>query len=171
MPLAEKTRGCISQDERPMDILFSVLPFASVLRPAIGVSLLQAAIARLGLSAPVAYFNLDFAGQLGAPFYRKIAYSFDKNTLVGEWIFAEAAFPGQVPGEGEYQEKILAPHSAAELRALIPDVARARRLAGEAVARWAAAIEREQPRVVGFTTTYHQTCACLAVARRLKQAA
>src|SRR5262249_24504287 len=27
------------------------------------------------------------------------------------------------------------------------------------------------PRIVGFTTTFHQTCACLAVAQRLKQAA
>ena len=26
----------------------------------------------------------------------------------------------------------------------------------------------QRPRVVGFTTTFHQTCACLAVARRLK---
>jgi ribosomal peptide maturation radical SAM protein 1 len=26
-----------------------------------------------------------------------------------------------------------------------------------------------QPRLVGFTTTFHQTCACLAVARRLKE--
>ena len=32
-------------------------------------------------------------------------------------------------------------------------------------------IARLKPRVVGFTTTFHQTCACLAVARGLKQLA
>ena len=31
-----------------------------------------------------------------------------------------------------------------------------------------AGIMAQAPRIVGFTTTFHQTCACLAVARRLK---
>src|SRR5215467_1378464 len=52
-----------------MDVLFAVLPFADINRPAIGVSLLKAAIARRGFSSRVEYFNLDLAERLGYDLY------------------------------------------------------------------------------------------------------
>src|SRR6185295_17961984 len=47
------------------------------------------------------------------------------------------------------------------------DAARSARL--DFVERSAQRIAALRPKVVGFTTTFHQTCACLAIAKRLKQ--
>jgi ribosomal peptide maturation radical SAM protein 1 len=57
------------------------------------------------------------------------------------------------------------------MRRLIPEILEARRNRHEFIDGCVREIERDKPRVVGFTTTFHQTCACLAVAQRLKQAA
>ena len=44
-----------------MDILFVVMPFADVERPALGVSLLTAAARRRGYTCAVRYFGFDLA--------------------------------------------------------------------------------------------------------------
>jgi ribosomal peptide maturation radical SAM protein 1 len=57
------------------------------------------------------------------------------------------------------------------MQKMIPEILEARRHRHEFIDGCVREIERDNPRVVGFTTTFHQTCACLAVARRLKQSA
>ena len=48
-----------------MDVVFAVVPFADVARPAIGVSLLKAELRRRGFSACVQYLNIAFASVIG----------------------------------------------------------------------------------------------------------
>jgi ribosomal peptide maturation radical SAM protein 1 len=149
-----------------MDVLFAVLPFADVGRPAIGVSLLQAAAARLGFSARVYYGNFDFAEAVGLDLYGRLANAVP-DALLGEWFFADLLFGDQLPDEQAYESRVLARYP--EGRALFPDILKARRLRQAFLDRCAAEIGDAAPRVVGFTTTFHQTCACLAVAARLKR--
>ena len=86
--------------------------------------------------------------------------------MAGEWFFADLLFPGQIPPPHEFADDILRPVTPADILTGI-DGARAARAAfiESAVERLAAL----RPKVVGFTTTFHQTCACLAIAKRLKQ--
>jgi ribosomal peptide maturation radical SAM protein 1 len=149
-----------------MDVLFAVLPFLDIGRPAIGVSLLKAEIARYGFSSCVRYFNLDHAERIGIQAYSRIASS-SPGSLLGEWFFASVLFGDKIPHEQEYISKVLLPYP--ETKDFVPDLLKARQSAAAFVDKWAAEIRDVKPSLVGFTTTFHQTCACLAVAKRLKE--
>jgi ribosomal peptide maturation radical SAM protein 1 len=166
-------------DEFSVDILFAVLPFSDLGRPALGVSLLDAHLQRRGISSVIRYFNLNLAERIGTRLYGWFSQcTADQDLLsavapseylVGEWFFADIAFPGKIRAESEYISRFFEPDSG--MRKLIPEILEARRQRQDFIDDCVREIERLKPRVVGFTTTFHQTCACLAVARRLKQLA
>jgi len=162
-----------------VDILFAVLPFSDLGRPALGVSLLDAELQARGISSLVRYFNFDLAERIGTRLYgwfsqctpdqRLLSAVAPSEYLAGEWFFADVIFPGRIPDEGCYLSRFLDPDSG--MRALIPEIVEARRHRHSFIEHCVSEIERRRPRIVGFTTTFHQTCACLAVAQRLKQSA
>jgi ribosomal peptide maturation radical SAM protein 1 len=159
-----------------MDIVFCVLPFAAVQYPAIGVSLLHAQLKRLGISSTILYFNIDLAEWIEWELYEWIAQRTEQQvpglsappvSLIGEWFFADMVFGDQVPGEDAYLTNFLTADPASDK--FIPKLLQARRMRGNFVEHCLREIDHCSPRVVGFTTSFHQTCACLAVAQRLKQ--
>ena len=152
-----------------MDVVFAALPFADFRRPVIGVSLLQAALKTAGFESRVEHFNITFAELIGDATYQLLANSLSPSSLVGEWFFADLVFGDAIPDEEDYLTRILSAH--------LPDAAarysilEARKFRSNFVDACVARIERLRPRLVGFPTSFHQTCACLAVAQRLKKAA
>lgn len=155
-----------------MDVLFVVMPFADVERPSLGVSLLAAAARRRGYSCAVRYFGLDLAARIGLPLYSWIAQRGDQEglvdvcaaeSLVGERFFSDVAFPGQLPGVDAWMERFL-PGSP-----IAPALRDAMREAPSFVDACAAEIARLSPKIVAFTTTFHQTVGSLAVVRRLPE--
>ena len=150
----------------PVDVAFGVLPFADVDRPAIGVSLLKAGIDRLGFSSQIVYCNFDLADLIGVELFTRISESLPSETLVGEWFFADLLFGDRIPHEQDYIAKVLSRFAQAPL---IAQIVEARKCRQEFVNRSLARFRALAPRIVGFTTTFHQTCACLAVAQRLKE--
>src|ERR1044071_8243747 len=150
-----------------MDVLFAVMPFADANRPAIGVSLLKAGIERRGFSSSVEYFSLALAELIGYDLYEYIVNTLGSDSMAGEWFFADVVFDDKIPHEREYIAKMLSRYAADdEWRERVLEARKVRR---EFVQQCADRIRELRPRVVGFTTTFHQTCACLAVARRLKE--
>ena len=148
-----------------MDIVFVVMPFADVDRPAIGVSLLKAAALSAGFSATIQYCNLRLADLMGHQAYQRISSSYAPEILVGEWFFADHLFGDEIPPEDEYIEKILAPFAS---RDTVESLRQARKMRAQYLDDAVQRIAELAPRVVGFTTTFHQTCSSLAVARCLK---
>jgi ribosomal peptide maturation radical SAM protein 1 len=149
-----------------MDVVFAVLPFADVDRPAIGVSLLKAEADRLGFDTAIAYCNFDLAETIGIELYNHISESLPSESLVGEWFFADVLFGDRIPHEQEYVTKVLS-HFAQP--GLVTQILEARRQRDAFIARAVERVHALRPRIVGFTTTFHQTCACMAVAERLKR--
>jgi ribosomal peptide maturation radical SAM protein 1 len=141
------------------------MPFADVQRPAIGVSLLQAATKARGLSSTIEYCNIPFADTIGRDLYGTISHGTRPQHLVGEWVFADDVFGDEIPPAEEYMRRVLVPNVASNVADRIVS---ARVVRGEYLDRCVAQIMAHAPRVVGFTTTFHQTCASLAVAKRLK---
>ena len=162
-----------------MDILFAVLPFSDLGRPALGVSLLDAQLGRRGISSLIRYFNFDLAERIGTRLYGWFSQCTPDQDLLsavapseylaGEWFFADVVFAGRIPDEREYLSRFFEPHLG--MRELILEIREARRHRHAFIEKCVREIQRHNPRVVGFTTTFHQTCACLAVAQRLKQSA
>jgi ribosomal peptide maturation radical SAM protein 1 len=161
-----------------MDVVFAVVPFSDVRRPSIGVSTIQAGAKRAGFSVRIEYVGLQLAAWMGLDLFQWIVQLgdqllLDSNrpsiSLVGDWFFAEVLFPGQLPSEEEYLARFVAPDPRGRDR--IEALVEARRLYAARFVEYAAAeILRHRPRVVGFTSTFYQTCCCLAVAKLLKQA-
>jgi len=149
-----------------MDIVFAVLPFADVDRPAIGVSLLKAEIESLGFDSRILYLNIDFAEQIGVRLFTHISEGLPSESLVGEWFFADLVFGDRIPHPDEYAAKVLGRMAQPSL---IQEILAARPARAGYLARSLESIRALRPRIVGFTTTFHQTCACLALAERLKQ--
>jgi ribosomal peptide maturation radical SAM protein 1 len=156
-----------ARKEAVMDVVFAVMPFADVNRPAIGVSLLKAGIERAGFSSRIEYFNIAMAELMGYEVYEYIVNALSSDSMAGEWFFADVVFDKSIPHEREYITKHLSRYAQQE--EWRDKIVQARQHRQRFVEQCAARIKELGPRVVGFTTTFHQTCACLAVARRLKE--
>jgi ribosomal peptide maturation radical SAM protein 1 len=149
-----------------MDVVLVVMPFADPGRPAIGVSLLASAARRAGATVRLEYCNLRLAERIGLETYQRVANGFPPDALIGEWFFADELFGDEIPDVDRYMVDVLGRYGVAPEDALDLIAARAEREAF--VADCARRIMADSPRIVGFSSTFHQTCASLAVARRLK---
>jgi ribosomal peptide maturation radical SAM protein 1 len=141
------------------------MPFADVERPALGVSLLKARIAAQGFCSRIIYCNLDLAERIGIDPYRRISDGFPADLLVGEWFFADLVFGSEIPPEYEYVDRVL---GKAAPPPVVAAILSARRDRSAFVAECAAKVQADRPKIVAFTTTFHQTCAALALAKSLK---
>ncbi len=149
-----------------MDVAFAVVPFADIARPAIGVSLLKAGLARRGFSSRIHYFNIDFAETIGDDLYTHISDHTPSDSMAGEWFFADLVFPGQLPPEHEYVRNVLGSVMPPEtLRRML----KCRNRRSEFIEHCVQTLSATQAPIIAFTTTFHQTCACLAIAKRLKE--
>ena len=148
------------------------MPFCSARAPSLQLGLLKALLARSDIAADVFYFNLDFAAAIGPELYELVAGTPDP--MLGEWLFTRAAFPefekppsflSTIPGFcGRIEEATGT--SEADLLALRD------RSAPDFVCEAAKSLASYD--VIGFTSTFQQNIASLALAmavKRLKPAA
>lgn len=152
---------------------FAALPFSALSYPSIGLSLLKAALHRRGIPSDIHYLYLRFADRIGAIDHDFIVASETYHALVGEWIFAP--FIGVTPEPGwdtdlSYLTDVFAREhpahfTASRVRAFIA----ARALAGEFLDDCMDEIDWSAYGIVGFTTSFQQNTASLALARRVKQ--
>jgi ribosomal peptide maturation radical SAM protein 1 len=150
-----------------MHIVFPVVPFADVGRPAMGLGLLISEAREAGHSAKAIYFNIDLAAAVGLVPYQRIASSFPPNLLIGEWIFAQDVFGDDIPEPDDFIADILIPQIGGDTE-FFESILQIGRMVPKWLDACVAEIMEHQPDVVGFSTVFHQTCACLALARRLK---
>jgi ribosomal peptide maturation radical SAM protein 1 len=149
-----------------VDVALAVVPFADIARPAIGVSLLKAGLARKGFNSKIHYFNIEFAETIGDEVYTQISDHTPSDSMAGEWMFAELVFGNQLPPEHEYVRNVLSNVTAP---AMVRRIVDSRKHCAEFVERCAQTLKATGAPIIGFTTTFRQTCACLAIAKRLKE--
>jgi ribosomal peptide maturation radical SAM protein 1 len=153
----------------PLRVALVNMPFAGAERPSIQCGLLKAVLARAGHSVDVFYLNLELATELGEDVYRRLA-DLRGDHLLGEWLFSVAAF-GPRDDEQAYREAHPSLQEVCEqLHRSFEELCRLRNETLPAlVERWAAASDWGAYAVVGFTSTFEQNVAALALARRVKQ--
>lgn len=145
--------------------LLVVPPFAGVDRPSLGLHLLQANARQAGFEIAVFYANLFLAKAIGPELYRAISYA-PTFWLLGERFFAKAAYGKtglSLESLAHLRERADVDHQVDD-QALLAWCAQADRLADE-LARLIA--EANYP-VVGFSTTFEQTAASIAMLDRVK---
>jgi magnesium-protoporphyrin IX monomethyl ester (oxidative) cyclase len=169
-----------AEGETAVDVCLVTTPYASLTRPSIALGLLQAILARRGISASVAPANLWFAESVGLPRYELPSSKSPSVFLAGEWTFAAAAAFADDPRRGardaEYLRQV---HQASERHpilwrgtsgeALIKDLRALRAATSQFVDDTARRVLATGARVVGCTSTFEQHVASLALLRRIRQ--
>src|SRR5258708_5524067 len=72
----------------PLCTLLVELPFKSVERPNLGLSLLKAVLEEAGFPCAVRYANLSFAASIGLELYQAISGEMAQECLAGDLVFA-----------------------------------------------------------------------------------
>jgi ribosomal peptide maturation radical SAM protein 1 len=154
-----------------MRIALVNMPFSDFTRPSIGISLLQAGLREEGIACDTYYPNLSFAAQIGCSSYLNLADLSDVTALAGEWLFVEDLFGADLQRDRAYIENVLKAEYARDfpphkIRRLLELRNCVRRFLDELMDRvpWA------KYDMVGFTSSFQQNVASLALAKRLRQA-
>jgi ribosomal peptide maturation radical SAM protein 1 len=146
------------------------MPWARTNVPSIQCGLLKAELSRFGFHADVHYLNMDLAAYLGSEIYKAIAdLPGERLYFFGEWLFGVAAF-GPRSDDEEYLELFGIEQFCKQIN--IP-LGKIRELRENTLPEWIRARADEACwktcSIVGFTSTFEQNVASLALARRLKE--
>ncbi|MFE7036236.1 RiPP maturation radical SAM C-methyltransferase [Streptomyces sp. NPDC057621] len=153
-------------------VVLVCMPFMDDRRPSLQAGLLSALAQAHGFPATTLHANLDFAAGLGVDMYRALADN--SGHLVGDWLFSLEAFGAAAPDPGheflDLHAEGLAPALAVTGDRLRDRLLRIRR---DDVPGYLDALVEAYPwdrfRLAGFTSTFQQNAASMALARRLKQ--
>ncbi len=147
------------------------MPFADAGRPSIQLGLLKALGEACGFPVSSLHASLDLATRIGLADYR--ALSAHRGWMLGDWLFSVAAFGDAAPDP----EARLLDDVDADLSFLTGSPAEARNRLLEIRQREIPAfldrlvdtVDWDAVRVIGFTSTFQQNAASIALARRLKE--
>jgi len=147
------------------------MPYALIERPSLGLGLLQAILERKGFSTKTVYGSVLFCEKIGLDLYEFGATA--QEDLVGDWTFAQAAFPDFKPDYTGYLERVL---SDAKRRGfefspeeLMETMLEWRRIATEFIDELARQVLALYPLMVGCSSTCSSPVACLALLKRVRE--
>jgi ribosomal peptide maturation radical SAM protein 1 len=146
------------------------MPFSALHYPSIGLSLLQPALRRIGVTCDIRYFFLDFADLVGVDAYDQLVDPRYYQALVGEWVFAGEATATDDPEAAlHYLHQVFgADYPALNSAERLATFLNARAAASQFIPQCVDELDDGYD-LVGFTTSFQQNTASLAAARLLKQ--
>ncbi len=150
-------------------VLLIVPPFHQVFIPALGVSLLKAALVRAGIPCDVLYLNIRFAERIGPELYTEIASEGRIQALAGEWVFAGDLFgDGAADPSGFVEEVLLGRYGDVYGRSFTDRLGALRAQAPVFLDDVVEEVAWDRYALVGVSSTFQQNCAGLALLRRVK---
>jgi ribosomal peptide maturation radical SAM protein 1 len=154
-----------------------VAPFFPSQQPALGISSIAAELKRHGYPATIRYLNVEFGREVGHELACFIERGASKDVLIGEMIFARALWGDAAPDWPRYREQLIlsansrgAP-SGRLSRARIDAIGLLYESSCAIVDSWADSLLADRPRVLGFTSSFQQNTASLAIAKRIRMRA
>ena len=161
------------------DVLLINMPFSYFLSPSIGLGLLKASLTRNQIDSKVLYLNIKFAELIGQDDYLRVLSGTFTEDLAGEWVFSDSLFKdGSASDIESYLNNVL---RAQPLSTLAPQkyedpvliqieksILRVRDQVEEFLEGSLETVCSYNPRIIGFTSLFHQHVASLSLARRIK---
>jgi len=150
-------------------VMLASMPFSSPHYPNLALGLLKPLAEQAGAACDVRYFSLDYLDAVGADGFAALTEPSIYMAQAGEWVFAAEADPRIDPDDSFFLTDVLRRHhpeaySAALLLALLA----ARRGAAGFIERCFEGVDWGRYALLGLTTSFQQTTASLALARRVK---
>lgn len=150
-------------------VMLVSMPVSSPHYPNLALGLLKPLAEQAGAECDVRYFSLDYLDALGAGAYAALTEPSLYMAQTGEWVFAAAADPRVDPDSVAFLTDVLLRHHADAYRpALIRALLAARQGAAAFIEHCLGSVDWGRYALVGFTTSFQQTTASLALARRIK---
>ncbi|GAB3897992.1 RiPP maturation radical SAM C-methyltransferase [Kibdelosporangium lantanae] len=149
-------------------VLLISMPMGALEWPALGLGLLQAELHRRHLTCDSRYLTFAFADIIGLAEYQWLCHEVPYAAFAGDWVFTESLY-GSDP---ERDERFLSEVARARWRMSDTDVTRLRNIrsrVGVFLDHCVRDVEWEKYDVVGFTSTFQQNLASLALAQRIKR--
>jgi len=144
------------------------MPWGALERPALGISLLKSGLqSRPEVACEARYLNMRFADVIGAQRYQWITHELPHVAFAGEWLFTESLYGSDPERDRAYLAGVLRRTwkiAESELAAL----KQARRETEGFLERMLEEYDWNV-NLVGFTSTFEQNVASLALAMRIKQ--
>ena len=148
-----------------VDVCIAASPFLSVVRPALGASALIGELQADGIDARLDYVNMRFADRVGLDVCEHIAERTPTKLLIGEWVFSDCIRAQHArESQTDYVDLVrrtLGAEMFVAVQSLRDEAAPfAREMADRLLGTGA--------RIIGFTTSFQQNCASLAIAKEIK---
>ena len=177
---AETLLRRVAGQSRPLDVALVSMPFAQLAMPSIALAILQSTLSARGLHARTTHFTLDFAELIGVQLYAMIAVGFPGNHLMAaDWVFSHL-LPGDFEDDpDEYLRQIIDNGDPDSLIGPVDPVSFidgfregllfAREKSRLFVRECAEKLLASGAPMIGFTSTFQQSAASIAVAREIKR--
>lgn len=150
--------------DKPRVLLLN-MPFVSLSRPALGISLLKARLGEEGIICDVGYANLLFAELFGMEAYDLIDNKLSLALFPGDWLFAQFAFSQHLDLKS-YTETLRANCDGQEN---FDVVMKLRQDIGTYLKTCLEHWDFQSYEVIGFTTTFQQNLASLVLAGMIRE--
>jgi ribosomal peptide maturation radical SAM protein 1 len=144
------------------------MPFGALDRPALGISLLKANLHQHGYDCDIHYLTFAFAEHIGFETYQWLMYDLPYTAFVGDWLFTSALYGDRVTTDRQYIEEILQQTwhlSDRDIQRLLT----CRTYIPQFMEYALQSVPWDQYAIIGFTSTFEQNIASLALAQRVKQ--
>ncbi|MFY9822012.1 MAG: RiPP maturation radical SAM C-methyltransferase [Thermoanaerobaculia bacterium] len=163
-------------------VRFVVAPCLPAHQPALGVSSLLAVLREQGIPGDVQYLNLDYGERIGWDLYQFVTVNLPSSLLAGEMLFTRALWGESAPEFSYFEDRVTRwlkrqpNRHHAVLEAQLSEwgtnsqkMRAAIEKAPQLISEWADVVLAGAPRVLGFTSTFQQSAAALALAREVRR--
>jgi ribosomal peptide maturation radical SAM protein 1 len=148
-------------------ILLLSMPMGALERQALGLSLFKARFTDEGIPCDVRYLTFAFADLIGVEDYCWLSTDIPHTAFAGEWVFTSALYGPNSYAQANYTRDVL--QGIWQLDEVsIERILRAQAMAPIFIEHFIQAIPWRDYAAVGFTSTFEQNIASLALAKRIK---
>ena len=155
----------------PADIVLISMPYAPLVSPSIGLSILKSLVEEKH-PTEVVYYGLYFAERFGLKIYNWISSGRPSTlAMLGEWIFSAALFEDEEHDVDRYLQLLEEFHGKPLPEKTIQSFLTLRKEAPGFIDDCVDKVIARNPKIVGLTSVFQQQVASLAFAKRLKEKA
>lgn len=154
---------------RNPSVLLISMPLSSPHHPSIGLALIQGSLKARGISSRIRHFHLDFVDYCGVSEFELLNDERYFLALVGEWIFSTVLYEKRAPDLGFFTEVLLRHFGRFFSVSTLRRIASLQPRMEGFIASCLEAIDWSEYDIVGFSTSFQQTMASLALAKRVKE--
>ena len=150
------------------NILLISMPYGALERQALGLSLFKTQLTQEKIHCDIRYLTFKFADFIGAENYIWVTQELPHTAFAGEWTFTTALYNSNPHADRQYVNEVLKDTWHLDDDA-IGRLFEIRTLVSHFLDHSMAAIPWNQYTIVGFTSTFEQNIASLALAKQIKE--